>query len=187
MGAKSDKRAGIIQDAGERGFFQIVPAQAVLAIFGREHLVHQCAAASAELIHFRAEEQIHRRGGRLLDALQKLVGAQKFSRMELTTSRATSLLKRSTAGSALVEVLDVVGDRQLVAFVDVKNGPGKNHFAGRALHQAYVQAHVDLQAAGAAGGLIDQGGISEVVDHGAAQDGIGLGGIVNHLIAACGR
>ena len=63
-----------------------------------------------------------------------------------------------------------------------ETGAGINHFAGGPFGEGDLQRHVHLQTAGAAGLLIDDGGVSDVVDDGAAQNRVGLIRIVDDLI-----
>src|SRR5258708_18263397 len=93
------KRACVIHNPGQSSRFQIVPHQAILPIFGSQSLLDQRPAAKTKLVQLRSKKQIDWRRRTFAKPLLKLLGAQKFSRIALTTSRATSRLKRSSAAS----------------------------------------------------------------------------------------
>ncbi len=101
-------------------------------------------------------------------------------------SRATSRLKRCSAAPLSSKYLGCYCDDDLVALCASKLGRENITLPVARSTRLTCMRHVDLQAAGAAGGLIDQGGIGDVIDHRAAQDSVGLCGIVHDLVMCAG-
>jgi hypothetical protein len=99
--------------------------------------------------------------------------------MNKETAEGGALRRRSRNWSGLVNT-------ELVALVRLIAGAIINNLTGGPFRKGDLQCDIHLQTAGAAGGLIDDGGKSGVVDDGATQNGVSLIRIVDDLIARAG-
>ena len=106
---------------------------------------------------------------------------QKFSRIALTTVRATSRLSRCSVGLALVEILLGI-DADFIAVAELDIGALNSTLPSLPTSRTCTWT-INLRAGAAARDRVGDRGAGEQVDDAAVERGVRFGGIGHHRVA----